>query len=126
MAQRRVALTAGIPLGPLPLVFGGGSIGGLYAPVSEDEAARTLEAGWEAGIRAFDTAPHYGVGLSERRIGDFLAGRPRREFTVSTKVGRLLVPATGSVVNTILLVVVAAETALNGAEPGPVAALGWT
>jgi D-threo-aldose 1-dehydrogenase len=85
------------PFGPFPLVFGGGSIGGLYAPVSDDEARQALEAAWDAGVRAFDTAPHYGVGLSERRIGDFLAGKPRAEFTVSTKVGRLLVPATGSV-----------------------------
>jgi len=85
------------PLGSFPLVFGGGSIGGLYAPVSDDEARQALKAAWDAGVRAFDTAPHYGVGLSERRIGDFLAGRPRSEFTVSTKVGRLLVPATGSV-----------------------------
>jgi len=61
VAQRRVALTGHVPLGPFPLVFGGGSIGGLYAPVSDDAAAETLEAAWEAGIRAFDTAPHYGV-----------------------------------------------------------------
>ena len=47
---------------------------------------------WATGIRAFDTAPHYGDGLSERRIGEFLA-RPRSQFTVSTKVGRRLVPA---------------------------------
>ena len=79
-----------------PLVFGGAPIGGLYAPVSEEAAAGTLQAAWDAGIRAFDTAPHYGVGLSERRIGDFLAGRPRAEFAVCTKVGRLLVPAAGS------------------------------
>ena len=52
---------------------------------------------WDAGIRAFDTAPHYGVGVSERRVGAFLAGRPRDEFTVCTKVGRRLVPATGDV-----------------------------
>lgn len=80
-----------------PLVFGGASIGGLYAPVTEEEARATLAATWDAGIRAFDTAPHYGVGLSERRIGDFLAGLPRQEFIVSTKVGRLLVPAYGPV-----------------------------
>jgi D-threo-aldose 1-dehydrogenase len=79
---------------PGPLVFGGASIGGLYAPISDEEAAATLRAAWDAGIRAFDTAPHYGVGLSEQRIGDFLAGRPRAEFVVSTKVGRRLVPAT--------------------------------
>ena len=77
------------------LVFGGAPIGGLYAPVSDEAAAATLQAAWDAGIRAFDTAPHYGVGLSEQRIGDFLAGRPRAGFVVSTKVGRRLVPATG-------------------------------
>jgi D-threo-aldose 1-dehydrogenase len=82
-----------IPLGAL--VFGGAPIGGLYAPVSDQAAAATLQAAWGAGIRAFDTAPHYGAGESERRIGDFLAGRPRAEFVVSTKVGRRLVPAAG-------------------------------
>jgi D-threo-aldose 1-dehydrogenase len=82
---------------PGPLVFGGAPIGGLYAPVSDQAAAATLQAAWDAGIRAFDTAPHYGVGLSERRIGDFLSGRPRAEFVVCTKVGRRLVPAAGLV-----------------------------
>jgi D-threo-aldose 1-dehydrogenase len=77
------------------LVFGGAPIGGLYAPVSDEAAAATLQAAWDAGIRAFDTAPHYGVGLSEQRIGEFLAGRPRGEFVVSTKIGRRLVPAAG-------------------------------
>jgi D-threo-aldose 1-dehydrogenase len=75
------------------LVFGGAPIGGLFAPVAEDDALATLEAAWAAGIRAFDTAPHYGVGLSERRLGRFLAGRPRAEYVLCTKVGRLLVPA---------------------------------
>jgi D-threo-aldose 1-dehydrogenase len=86
-------------LGPSdsPLVFGGGSIGGLYEEVSEQTAQATLVAAWDAGVRVYDTAPHYGVGLSERRIGDFLAGRPREEFVVSTKVGRRLVPAAGPV-----------------------------
>jgi D-threo-aldose 1-dehydrogenase len=77
------------------LMFGGAPIGGLYAPVSDDAAQATLEAAWTAGIRAFDTAPHYGVGLSERRLGSFLAGRPRGQYVLSTKVGRLLVPADG-------------------------------
>jgi D-threo-aldose 1-dehydrogenase len=77
------------------LIFGGAPIGGLYAPVSDQVAAATLQAAWDAGIRAFDTAPHYGVGLSEQRIGDFLAGRRRAGFVVSTKVGRRLVPAAG-------------------------------
>jgi aryl-alcohol dehydrogenase-like predicted oxidoreductase len=56
-----------------------------------------LVAARAAGIRAFDTASHYGAGLSERRIGEFLAGRPREEFTVCTKAGRRLVPAQGDV-----------------------------
>jgi D-threo-aldose 1-dehydrogenase len=73
------------------MIFGGAPIGGLYTPVSDEQAAATLEAAWGAGIRAFDTAPHYGVGLSEQRIGRFLAGRPRAEFVLSTKVGRRLV-----------------------------------
>jgi aryl-alcohol dehydrogenase-like predicted oxidoreductase len=78
-----------------PLIFGGAPIGGLYEPVSDDDAAATLEAAWLAGVRAFDTAPHYGAGLSEKRLGQFLAGRPRADFVVSTKVGRRLVPASG-------------------------------
>jgi D-threo-aldose 1-dehydrogenase len=91
-----------VPLGRTGLhvsqmVFGGAPIAGLYAPVSEETAEQALEAAWAAGIRAFDTAPHYGVGLSERRIGTFLAGRPRAEFVLSTKVGRRLVAATGDV-----------------------------
>ncbi len=88
-------MTVNISLGASPLVFGGGPIGGLYAPVSDETAAETLAAAWAAGIRTFDTAPHYGAGLSERRIGEFLAGRPRDEVVISTKVGRLLVPALG-------------------------------
>jgi D-threo-aldose 1-dehydrogenase len=91
-----------VPSGDRPasasrLVFGAASIAGLYEPVTDTDAAATLAAAWDAGIRAFDTAPHYGVGLSECRLGDFLAGRPRHEFVVSTKVGRLLVPAAGPV-----------------------------
>jgi D-threo-aldose 1-dehydrogenase len=85
------------PLFPGPIMFGAAPIAGLFAPVSEDVAARTLAAAWAAGIRAFDTAPHYGVGVSERRLGSFLAQQPRDEFTVCTKVGRLLVPAAGDV-----------------------------
>jgi D-threo-aldose 1-dehydrogenase len=79
------------------LVFGGAPIGGLFAPVDDAAAAETLQAAWAAGIRAFDTAPHYGVGLSERRIGEFLAAQPRAEFVISTKVGRRLRPASGPV-----------------------------
>jgi D-threo-aldose 1-dehydrogenase len=86
-----------VNLGSGRLIFGGAPIGGLYAPVSDEQAAAALEAAWTAGVRAYDTAPHYGAGLSERRIGRFLAGRPRAQFAVSTKVGRRLVPASGNV-----------------------------
>lgn len=79
------------------LMFGGGPIGGLFAPVDNHAAQATLRAAWSAGVRAFDTAPHYGAGLSELRLGEFLAERPRAEYVVSTKVGRLLVPSAGSV-----------------------------
>jgi D-threo-aldose 1-dehydrogenase len=72
--------------------LGGAPLGNLAGPVSDDEAARTLSRAWERGIRYFDTAPHYGLGLSERRIGAGLRSRPRDEFVVSTKVGRLIVP----------------------------------
>ncbi|MEP7024033.1 MAG: aldo/keto reductase [Actinomycetota bacterium] len=77
------------------LVFGGAPLGGLFSALTDEDALATLDAAWAAGIRAFDTAPHYGVGLSEQRIGQFLAGRPQDEYVLSTKVGRLLVPAAG-------------------------------
>ena len=79
------------------LMFGGAPIAGLYSAVPDDTAQATLAAAWAAGIRAFDTAPHYGAGLSEQRLGAFLRGRPRTEFTLSTKVGRRLVPADADV-----------------------------
>lgn len=72
--------------------FGGASLGNLYEAVSRDNAMAALDAAWRAGIRYFDTAPHYGFGLSERRFGDFLSGRPRDSYVLSTKVGRLLKP----------------------------------
>lgn len=71
------------------LGFGGAPIGNLYAPVSEDDAGEAIEAAWQAGIRHFDTAPFYGYGLSERRLGRGLAGRGGDVF-VSTKVGRVV------------------------------------
>jgi D-threo-aldose 1-dehydrogenase len=79
------------------LMFGAAPIGGLFAPVPAQAARATLEEAWACGIRAFDTAPHYGAGLSEQRLGAFLRERPRAEFVVSTKVGRRLVPADGDV-----------------------------
>jgi D-threo-aldose 1-dehydrogenase len=79
------------------LMLGTAPLGGLFEPVSDADAQATLEAAWAAGIRGFDTAPHYGVGLSEQRLGAFLAGLPRDQYVLSTKVGRLLVPAGGKV-----------------------------
>jgi D-threo-aldose 1-dehydrogenase len=58
--------------------------------VSDDQAHRVIEAAWDAGIRYFDTAPLYGFGLSEQRLGAVLRTKPRDEFVISTKVGRLL------------------------------------
>ncbi|MFE8017883.1 aldo/keto reductase [Streptomyces antibioticus] len=74
------------------MAFGAAGIGNLYRPVRDEDAAAAVDAAWDAGIRAFDTAPHYGLGLSERRLGAALRDRPRDAYTVSTKVGRLLVP----------------------------------
>ncbi|WP_078852198.1 aldo/keto reductase [Streptomyces sp. NRRL B-3229] len=76
------------------LGLGTSPLGGLFSAVDDDQAAATLDAAWSAGVRYFDTAPHYGAGLAERRLGHFLtaSGLPRTEYTVSTKVGRLLVP----------------------------------
>lgn len=75
------------------LTLGGAQLGNLGRAITDDQARQTVDAAWDAGIRAFDTAPHYGLGLSERRLGDALAGRPRDEYTVSTKAGRLLIPS---------------------------------
>ncbi|NDK25576.1 aldo/keto reductase [Streptomyces sp. TR1341] len=77
------------------LALGCAALGNLYRPVSDARARATVDAAWAAGIRCFDTAPHYGLGLSERRLGAALRGRPRAEYTVSTKVGRLLMPDAG-------------------------------
>jgi D-threo-aldose 1-dehydrogenase len=74
------------------LGFGGGPIGGLRKAVSEAGAAATIAAAWARGIRYFDTAPLYGHGNSERRLGEALHDHPRASFTLSTKVGRLLRP----------------------------------
>ncbi|WP_353813598.1 aldo/keto reductase [Agromyces sp. SYSU T00266] len=75
------------------LGFGAAQLGNLYRPTTDDEAREAVDAAWASGIRYFDTAPHYGLGLSERRLGEALRDRPRDEFALSTKVGRLLVPS---------------------------------
>ncbi|MBA8817161.1 D-threo-aldose 1-dehydrogenase [Microbacterium halimionae] len=77
------------------LGIGAAQFGNLYTETTDSESDDAVEAAWDAGVRCFDTAPHYGLGLSERRLGSALGGLPRDEFVVSTKVGRLLVPNPG-------------------------------
>ncbi|MGW2741822.1 aldo/keto reductase [Streptomyces sp. NPDC001450] len=79
-----------------PLGFGAAGIGNLYTPMDDEQAHEAVRAAWERGIRYFDTAPHYGLGLSERRLGAALRAYDRAAYTVSTKVGRRLEPADGT------------------------------
>lgn len=72
------------------LGFGAASIGGLFSAVSDEDALATASAAWDLGIRLFDMAPLYGYGAAERRMGLALAARPRDEYVLSTKVGRLV------------------------------------
>ncbi|WP_354667926.1 aldo/keto reductase [Paraglaciecola arctica] len=74
------------------LGFGAASLGNLYKAISDEEASRTLRAAISQGINLFDTAPRYGLGLSERRVGDVLRTIGADEFVLSTKVGRVLTP----------------------------------
>jgi D-threo-aldose 1-dehydrogenase len=85
--RRRVGRTAL----ELPVFgFGAAHLGELYSKVDESQSQATLAAAWDAGVRFFDTAPWYGRGLSEHRLGGFLRTRPRDEFVINTKVGRYL------------------------------------
>jgi len=89
IASRR--LRPGTP--PLTeLSLGCSQLGNLHHAIDDDTASATVDAAWEQGVRYFDTAPHYGLGLSERRLGAALATRPRSGYILSTKVGRLLEP----------------------------------
>ncbi|MFE6092476.1 aldo/keto reductase [Streptomyces massasporeus] len=78
------------------LSFGAAAIANLYSEVGEAQAHDAVEAAWQRGIRYFDTAPHYGLGLSERRLGAALRDHPRGQYTISTKVGRRLEPSDGT------------------------------
>jgi len=72
------------------LGFGGAPLGNLYRPMTEKEARVMLDTVWATGCRYFDTAPLYGLGLSETRLNGFLRPKPRESYLISTKVGRLL------------------------------------
>jgi D-threo-aldose 1-dehydrogenase len=74
-----------------PLSFGAAPLGKLFRDIPEEEAASTVEAAWQQAIRYFDTAPFYGAGLSEIRLGKALAKHKRSEYVLSSKVGRLIV-----------------------------------
>jgi D-threo-aldose 1-dehydrogenase len=87
---RRFVTRGGAELPFTELGFGGGPLGNLYRPMTEKEARLTLETVWACGCRYFDTAPLYGLGLSETRLNGFLRPKPRESFLISTKVGRLL------------------------------------
>jgi D-threo-aldose 1-dehydrogenase len=89
-AHERNAMTHFAPPGPLG--FGGAPLGNMFEPVDEATAEAALVAAWDSGVRYFDTAPHYGSGLSEHRFGNVLRRYPRSEFVLSTKVGRLFRP----------------------------------
>ena len=68
------------------LGLGGAPLGNLFTPMTEDEAQRVLKIAWDDGCRSFDTAPHYGHGLSEKRLGQFLGEKDRNNFKISSKV----------------------------------------
>lgn len=72
------------------LGFGAAPLGNMFRAIPEEEALATVEAAWNDGIRFFDNAPFYGAGLAEIRMGQALAGKPRDEYVIATKVGRLI------------------------------------
>lgn len=80
---------------PTQLGLGTAPLAGLFEPVDEHDAEEVIERAWELGIRFFDTAPLYGYGLAEQRLGRVLSQKPRSEYVVATKVGRLLRPRAG-------------------------------
>lgn len=90
MKKRVFKAPSGQTINFTELGFGTAPLGNLYRAVSEDDAQKTLDAAWKAGIRYFDTAPLYGLGLSETRINHFLRGKKRKDYVISTKVGRVL------------------------------------
>jgi D-threo-aldose 1-dehydrogenase len=81
-----------LPLRLTEISLGCAQLGNLFQSINDDQARATVDVAWDRGVRYFDTAPHYGLGLSERRLGAALADRPRSEYLVSTKVGRILEP----------------------------------
>ncbi|MEN5364543.1 aldo/keto reductase [Brevundimonas intermedia] len=75
---------------PGKIGFGAAPLGNMFRDIPEVEAIATVEAAWNQGIRYFDNAPLYGAGLAEIRMGEALAGKPREDYVISTKVGRVI------------------------------------
>jgi D-threo-aldose 1-dehydrogenase len=92
MVQRRFDASLRVMPAIAPIALGTAPLGNLYAAVDDDSATATLDAAWRAGIRQIDTAPYYGFGLSEARIGRHRRCQPERSFAIATKVGRRLEP----------------------------------
>ena len=90
MEIRRFEAPSGASLSFTELGCGTAPLGNLFAALPEEQAQATLDAAWKAGIRYYDTAPLYGLGLAETRLNHFLRGKPRDSYMLSTKVGRLL------------------------------------
>ncbi|HEY1940558.1 MAG TPA: aldo/keto reductase [Roseiarcus sp.] len=88
--KRKFVSRSGAELHFTELGFGAAPLGNLYRPLTEKEARATLDAAWTAGCRYYDTAPLYGLGLSETRLNGFLRAKPRDGYLLSTKIGRLL------------------------------------
>lgn len=103
-ARRPFVTRGGRELNFTALGFGSAPLGNYLRPLSEEECDQTLSAAWNSGVRYFDTAPLYGLGLSEMRVGRLLTKRPRQDFILATKVGRLLVPCEKNEVNGLFFV----------------------
>jgi D-threo-aldose 1-dehydrogenase len=92
MKTRSFTTRSGQTLSFPAMGFGTAPLGNLYAPLSDESARATLDAAWDVGCRTFDTAPFYGLGLSETRLNPFLRAHRQDGFLLSTKIGRLLKP----------------------------------
>jgi D-threo-aldose 1-dehydrogenase len=102
--RRRFVTRGGKTLDFTAIGFGSAPLGNYLRPLSEEDCDRTVSAAWDAGMRYFDTAPLYGLGLSEMRVGRLLASRRREDFVLSTKVGRVLTPCAKDEVNGMFFV----------------------
>jgi D-threo-aldose 1-dehydrogenase len=89
MQEKKVSTTSGHYRLPYNFGLGGVPIGNEFTTVTDAEAQQTLEAAWDAGVRYYDVSPWYGLGLAERRFGQFLHNQKRSDYVISSKVGKL-------------------------------------